>query len=53
MDHVMLQMAAAVVAMEIRHIVEESVNEAIVQRKQHLNFIAARVINMRTAKYFA
>ena len=52
-DHVMLQMAGIVVAMEIRAIIEESIREAIVQRKQSLNFIASNVIRNRTAKHFA
>ena len=53
MHHVMMQMTDYVVAVEIRQVVEESVREAMVQRKQHLNFIASQVIRMRTAKYFA
>ena len=52
-DHVMLQMAGMVVAMEIQAVVEESIKEAIVQRKESLNFIASNVIRIRMAKYFA
>ena len=52
-DHVMLQMAGIVVATEIQAIVEESIKEAIVQRKQSLNFIASSVVRIRTGKYFA
>ena len=52
-DHVMLQMADIVVAMEIQAVVEESIKEAIVQRKESLNFIASNVIRIRTAKHFA
>jgi len=46
-------MAGMVVAMEIQAVVEESIEEAIVQRKESLNFIASNVIRIRTAKYFA
>ena len=53
MHHVTMQMADYVVAVEIQHVVEESVREAIVQRKEHLNFISSQVIRMRTATYFA
>jgi len=53
MDHVMLQMAGVVVTMEIQNIAEESIKEAVIQRKQHLNFVASSVMKMRTARYFA
>jgi len=48
----MVEMSDVVVGMAIQAIAEESIKEAVLERKQHLNSICACVMKMRMRRFF-